>query len=282
MDKGLNSFITYLRTQLTNHSIYVWGAQGQDHTVLTEAWIRAHETSGNNADRAISFWKKQVKNGYGNVLRAFDCSGLGMYFIQNLAGISKHDMSSNSMLGQCERLSRSQMMRGDWVFRTYTSGSDKGKAYHIGYVVDDALNVIEDRGRDYGVVQSHIDYFPSYWNTFGRPRYFAEEIESGEHMPNAPDMGVKWSANRVMKFTKPYMKGTDIANLQKALIAKGYSVGSSGADGVFGEKSEACVKKFQAACKLTVDGKAGEDTVTALGGSWHGYNYDFAHYSGEG
>ena len=85
MANKLNEFISYLQEQVNNHSIYVWGAQGQ--TGITEDWIRKKETSKANGDRAVAYWKKQVNAGYGKTLRAFDCSGLGMYFLQNLSGI---------------------------------------------------------------------------------------------------------------------------------------------------------------------------------------------------
>ena len=58
--------------------------------------------------------------------------------------------------------------------------------------------------------------------------------------------------------------------LQSALIAKGYSCGGTGTDGEFGKNTESAVKSFQKAAGLTVDGKAGEKTVTALGGVWNG------------
>ena len=45
----LNDFIAYLEEQAANHSIYVWGGQGQDHTTISEAWIRERETSTDNA-----------------------------------------------------------------------------------------------------------------------------------------------------------------------------------------------------------------------------------------
>lgn len=66
------------------------------------------------------------------------------------------------------------------------------------------------------------------------------------------------------------MKGDDVKNLQKALIGKGYSCGGKGADGQFGDNTESAVKKFQKAKGLTVDGKAGKNTITALGGKWNG------------
>lgn len=37
----LSEFIAYLEEQAANHSIYVWGGQGQDNAVISEDWIWA-------------------------------------------------------------------------------------------------------------------------------------------------------------------------------------------------------------------------------------------------
>ena len=79
-----------------------------------------------------------------------------------------------------------------------------------------------------------------------------------------------WTVSRLLKKTSPLMSGEDVKNVQKALIAKGYSCGSSGADGKYGDDTVAAVKKFQKAKGLSVDGQAGKNTVTALGGKWQG------------
>ena len=49
--KSLDSFIKHLEEEVANHSIYVWGAQGQTGATITEAWIRKRETSETNANR---------------------------------------------------------------------------------------------------------------------------------------------------------------------------------------------------------------------------------------
>ena len=38
-----SEFTEYLKEQVRNHSIYVWGAQGQKKPTITEAWIRKKE-----------------------------------------------------------------------------------------------------------------------------------------------------------------------------------------------------------------------------------------------
>lgn len=52
--------------------------------------------------------------------------------------------------------------------------------------------------------------------------------------------------------------------IQARLIGKGYSVGATGADGIFGKNTYAAVESFQAKNKLKVDGIVGINTWTVL------------------
>lgn len=79
-----------------------------------------------------------------------------------------------------------------------------------------------------------------------------------------------WAVARVLKITKPLMKGEDVKALQAALIARGYHCGASGASGVYERNTAYAVRCFQAASRLIVDGRAGRFTVAALGGTWNG------------
>lgn len=327
----LSEFIAYLEEQAANHSIYVWGGQGQDHTRISEAWIRERETSTDNANRAIAFWKKQVKAGYGERLRAFDCSGLATYYLYDVKKWIPGDTTANGLKGKCQVLSRSELTKGDWVFRVYQTGKDKGKAYHIGYIVDDSLNVIEAKGRDDGVVKRNLNASGSgYWNAYGRPELFREEIEgaspedgmvevlggsvnvrAGDNTETAilgvahkgdsfllegvsasgwykidydgkdgyissrsdltriaGDAPASFTVGRLLKKTSPLMTGEDVKDVQAALIAKGYSCGNTGADGEFGSNTQKAVEAFQKAAGLTADGIVGEKTTQALGGEW--------------
>lgn len=137
------------------------------------------ETTTRNANRAIEFMEKSTKR----PLYAFDCSGLGMYWIEDVKKISNVDMNSNSMYNKCEKLSKNELRKGDWVFRH--NGS---KVYHIGYVVDDDLNVVESMGRDDGVVKRSLDASgTSYWNRFGRPVWVFPEFENGTEEYDKPE-----------------------------------------------------------------------------------------------
>ena len=263
MESSIGSFVTYLKKEAENGSIYVWGAQGESD--ISESWIKKKETSTENANRAIKLWKKRVNAGYKNI-RAFDCSGLGMFYLQNLAGIYGHDMNADSMMKECRAISREELKAGDWVFRVYRNGDKKGCAYHIGYVVSDDLQVIEAKGRDDGVVKRGIDASgSSYWNAYGRPKIFKAEIkkaETTEKTAGETDNGGGIVIE--VSMLKKGSEGAQVKTVQRLLMAMGYSCGSCGADGEFGSGTLAAVKSFQKAKGLSVDGIVGSKTWNAL------------------
>ncbi len=251
----LNEFISYLNEQAANDSIYVWGAQGQKWPTLTAEWIKSKETNLIYRRDALKMYEKACRAGHERDCRAFDCSGLGMYWLYNVKKIYKSDMTANGMKGKCSAVSKCDIRPGDWVFRVYKTGANKGRAYHIGYVVDDALNVIEAKGRAYGVAKRPFD--SSYWNAYGRPECFRDEIEK-EPAP----------ATVFIRVLKKGRKGADVKELQR-LLNKSDGAGLA-VDGDFGNKTLAAVKAYQKLAGLKADGLAGRYTITALGGDWRG------------
>lgn len=176
----LSDFISYLESQVGQP--YLWGGQ---HTKLTPYTyidiIERKETSAQNAEDAIAYCKNLFDNG-ASVLYAYDCSGLGMYYLQNVTNTYSHDMSANGMMGECEMADEPK--RGYWVFRL-----NDGKATHIGYMVSDT-EVIHAKGRKYGVTNEK--YKKSYWHTCGIPKCIDfEEPEPPEPEPPKPTPTIK-------------------------------------------------------------------------------------------
>ena len=68
--------------------------------------------------------------------------------------------------------------------------------------------------------------------------------------------------------TRPTLRrgssGEWVTYLQAKLIQLGYDVGSTGADGKFGAKTETAVKAFQKDRGLTADGVVGQKTWAAI------------------
>ncbi|HWR19651.1 MAG TPA: NlpC/P60 family protein [Clostridia bacterium] len=167
----LRKFIEYLKNQLG--CIYVWGGQGE--TDITEEWIKRRETSAVNASRAIALWKKRIAEGK-SYIAAFDCSGLIVHYLLN-NGLLKSDLSSRGLYEKSKKITREELMPGDFVFR-----HNGIKIHHVGVYIGDG-QVIEAKGRDYGVVQQFIDQSgKGYWNRYARfePLFEQEETPANE------------------------------------------------------------------------------------------------------
>lgn len=248
----LDEFITYLQEQIGQP--YVWGGQ---HTRLRPSDYeriisRKEEDSKHEAD-AIAFCKKKFDEG-ASVLYAHDCSGLGMYFLQNREHLYGYDMSANSMMRKCD-IVQGAPKRGYWLFRV-----SNGRASHIGYMIDDE-QVIHAKGRKYGVVKEK--YRSYYWNSIGIPKVFADDIV-GEPTDGKPIF------TRLLKYG---CVGDDVVEMKRLLIAHGFSEGitvDTKYSKNFRSSTRKMVKAFQTDRGLAVDGKAGKETITALGGVWRG------------
>ena len=258
MEKTLSNFITYLHGQV-GVSCYVWGGQGEvcsDELIVTKEknGPGSASTVAKNTKRALNFYHKLLSEGVENP-KMYDCSGLGMYFLQDLTGYYTSDKSANSMMKTCTMINKTQVKKGCWVFRCESDGT----ASHIGYMVTDT-ELIEAQGRDVGV--TFHAYIASKWDKAGVPEAFKDEI--GEIIPSTADFKV----TRVLKEVLfNFQRGEDVKQLQTALSIRGY-LGQLEIDGIFGRRTKNAVIAYQKANNLKADGEAGKNTITALGGTW--------------
>lgn len=148
----INSFCEYLNEQVNNHSIYVWGGQGEFVILKTLKDIERMENSKTNFRRVCNLVNSLIQRGVDiSRSRMFDCSGLGVFWLLEMKLIN-HDMTANDMFKKCTEKPLNKIKKGDWVFKV----NAEGKATHIGYVVDDSKSIVEAYGRDKGVIKAKL------------------------------------------------------------------------------------------------------------------------------
>lgn len=179
----LEEFIFYLKDQIGQP--YLWGGQ---HTKLTPSnyisVITKKEAKEENQKLVEAYCKKKFDSGI-DVLYAYDCSGLGSYWLYNLQHIYKCDVNANTMMGRCTDVGRTDPPeKGWWVFRL-----DGKRAVHIGYMIDNEY-LIEAKGRKYGVMVTK--WREKDWDCWGIPKVFEDEIRGNIPDPDPePDPEIK-------------------------------------------------------------------------------------------
>ncbi len=249
---NLNEFLAYLNGQV-DKGIYVWGAQGQLLKNINETWIRVNETTRANADKAIALWKKRKDL---PDARAFDCSGLGTYWLYNLKHVLPSDMTAQDIKVICNKINKADLRAGDFVFKCGITG----KANHIGYVVDSAKNVVEAQGRAYGVVKRSLG--AGGWNWYGRPRFWGTTIPTPTHAAAKPQTGTGGNCEVTTKVVKKGVKGEVVKTVQ--ILLNAYIGAGLAVDGSCGPATEIAIKKFQKANGLAQDGHCGPATWNRL------------------
>ena len=177
----LNEFYDYMSKFIGENrsivGIYVSGGQGEQSPKLCDKWIYRMEQDAANRQRALDAYHKAQRNlKPGQTIKAFDCSGLIMYFLQNQKGISDDRTARGIYSTLCTPIQADMLYPGDLVFR-----ADKtGKIVHCGIVYavnDEYADILESKGRDYGVVLSYFNIKnENEWNRYGRLKCLETDI----------------------------------------------------------------------------------------------------------
>ena len=231
------NLIALFRQALDDKWGYIWGTSGQ---VWTEAKQRAA-----TREMTIQYGRRWI----GRCVA--DCSGMFVWAFKQLGASIYHGSntiwnkycSSKGKLSKGQRTDGQPIKPGTAVFLYRASDNNR---HHIGlYVGDDT--VIEAKGTMYGVVTSRLNH----WDEWG-------ELKDVDYTGT---VGGEGGGTKVVLLKRGSV-GPAVKALQELLNKCGYNCGN--ADGIFGEKTENAVKRFQVDHSLSIDGIAGEATQDAL------------------
>lgn len=145
------------------------------------------------------------------------------------------------------------------------SGNDVSRAQiqlkAAGYLVGKADGIFGPQTKE-AVIKLQKDYNIKADGIIGPVTWaILEAFNTANMEPEVVDYDKPATSTSVQKLRKG-SSGPNVTKLQKQLIELGFLSGT--ADGKFGAKTEAAVKKFQKDCHITVDGVVGSQTYVAL------------------
>lgn len=128
----------------------------------------------------------------------------------------------------------------------------------IGHV---AISIGDDRTIEAKDQANGVGIFPNAADRLWDIGVLLPGINYKSGAPIAARMGTD-----VLRFSDTFVRGPNVARLQRALSANGYDPG--GIDGVFGPKTDAAVVNWQIKSGLVADGWVGKETAASLSLSW--------------
>ena len=263
--------VAYCEQALIDNWGYIFGTSGQEWTEARQknivnkmvnqygtSWKNNSEAKNNNYYNSAVYGEKWVGH------RVADCSGLIVAAFSKY-GIRISHSSHYQFTDYCKekgvltngrKENGEELQPGDPVF---VYKDDKRRYTHVGVYVGSG-NVIEASGTKVGVITSRVtDKKWNRWGKFKAVDYTGEIIK-----PEDPEHQEPEKAETGMKTLRKGDKGADVKDLQKKLLALGYTLPKYGADGDFGKETEAAVKAFQQDNGLQADGVVGQKTWEAL------------------
>lgn len=236
---------------------YLWGTNGQ---VCTQKLLDSRYQSyyGPNG-WSLSEYESITRNWVAEKRHVTDCQGLLDAYLGNNINADSNFRSYCTDKGLISAINRPYVI-GEALF----NGSDTKKT-HVGWVCgfvgSDPL-IVEAQGLKFGVVVTRLSK-----RKFKYRGLMTKKFSYDEQPIPQPDPGT-------FVFIRPLRKGDvgdDVVELKKLLIKAGYKEGittDTKDSPNFGPATKKLVKEYQRDNGLTIDGIAGEKTITSLGGKY--------------
>jgi hypothetical protein len=149
----INELYEAAKTEVENHSIYVWGGSGQLCCEVSEDWIRRKE-AGRQPEQAVKAWEEVESGTYRDLARCFDCSGYVSWCLIKAGALDKR-RDCDGLFARSTEIYTPE--NGCLLFRV--NPKDPNDETHVGLFFDGMQ--YEARGRKDGVVC--IPYNERYW-----------------------------------------------------------------------------------------------------------------------
>lgn len=235
------AFVGMVMIPLNEKWGYIWGYAG----IVWTAALQQREAKKRRQTRL--YGAKWIGR------RVCDCSGLVKWAISQLGVALPH--SSSLQHGKCKATGKLKsgvrddgkpIKPGTLVFLYDAKNNPQKPWHHVGVYVGNGV-CVEAKGTQYGVTTSHL----SHWHDWGELAMVDYSGEKGD-TPQPVRLTIRQGNT-----------GALVKEAQELLIECGY-LGAGQADGVFGSKTLAAVRAFQASRGLTADGIIGPLTWAAL------------------
>lgn len=179
--KLYEKMINILEEQV-NKGVYIYACDGENISKLSSSQLddllerKEIATTGSNPktkeqniarDKALI---EKRKDAGVNPILAFDCSGF-MHWAGAQIGVFPSDISANGIFNKCSEISKSELKRGDFIFK-----HNGKKAVHVGMYIGDNYD-IECEGRDKGCIKTKMS---SSFNRFGRLSSLQKDVPDEE------------------------------------------------------------------------------------------------------
>ena len=256
MKMPIARFVSELEAALKRKDGYIMGAKGQNPKKWSKSsWYFTQYNDNATQKKKALYWRE-------NAERVWDCNGLAEGIYEDFSGVNINTKARYNYSGWCSVKGTGNIpvacrVPGAAVFW----GSKASSITHVAYLYKPVKAgrphgdwyIIEARGVSYGVVKTRLSTRkPNFWGLM--TKYF--DYDNDAYVYEEPKLGERLLKNG--------MEGEDVKALQEALINLGYSCGSYGADGDFGDATEQAVEKFQRDNGLDDDGEYGPLSHAAM------------------